>query len=404
MTSSGLRSTRSCALRPPRRSSPSASPTGTSLRPRTRRSAICSGARAPDGAAGNGRPPSAVTVIRMSAALTETACRRRRPCSAWSGDAQLVLMGEASHGTHEFYSARAEMTRRLIEQRARMACTTGFLNGPGRPLDLSLHAWANLLPGQERDRAGKALRTTREDRVAEAMALARERKRKERVRAWKDEEHLRLAAGRKACKMPPMALPHLTSGEKATVRPRVRAFTMIDYLFRLRVKANYIDDELFSQGPENDTGAETFAARMQDIVAAHAACSRVAAWQTPRPEMGSCPRRMRGWTRTPRRPLPRPGSQTRHPGRGVKGFARCKSPHHGKFDAMVDHLSAQGRSRVMAAIRSTNQAAFQEKLHDVRLVKRLVEAVAGKAALEGGGPSQHRRQARPRAVPPQPAR
>jgi erythromycin esterase-like protein/predicted phosphoribosyltransferase len=31
------------------------------------------------------------------------------------GDAQLVLIGEASHGTHEFYAARADMTRRLIE-------------------------------------------------------------------------------------------------------------------------------------------------------------------------------------------------------------------------------------------------------------------------------------------------
>jgi erythromycin esterase-like protein/predicted phosphoribosyltransferase len=33
------------------------------------------------------------------------------------GDAQLVLLGEASHGTAEFYEARAEMTRRLVEER-----------------------------------------------------------------------------------------------------------------------------------------------------------------------------------------------------------------------------------------------------------------------------------------------
>ncbi|MGW0179132.1 erythromycin esterase family protein [Nocardia sp. NPDC003345] len=32
------------------------------------------------------------------------------------GDARFVLIGESSHGTHEFYSARAEITRRLIEQ------------------------------------------------------------------------------------------------------------------------------------------------------------------------------------------------------------------------------------------------------------------------------------------------
>jgi erythromycin esterase-like protein len=30
------------------------------------------------------------------------------------GDARLVLLGEASHGTHEFYAARAEITKRLI--------------------------------------------------------------------------------------------------------------------------------------------------------------------------------------------------------------------------------------------------------------------------------------------------
>ncbi len=33
------------------------------------------------------------------------------------GDARFVLIGEASHGTHEFYQARADITRRLIEER-----------------------------------------------------------------------------------------------------------------------------------------------------------------------------------------------------------------------------------------------------------------------------------------------
>ncbi|MCU7722628.1 erythromycin esterase family protein [Actinoplanes sp. KI2] len=34
------------------------------------------------------------------------------------GDARVVLIGEASHGTHEFYAWRAELTARLIEERA----------------------------------------------------------------------------------------------------------------------------------------------------------------------------------------------------------------------------------------------------------------------------------------------
>jgi erythromycin esterase-like protein len=33
------------------------------------------------------------------------------------GNASVVLIGEASHGTHEFYAERAEITRRLIEQK-----------------------------------------------------------------------------------------------------------------------------------------------------------------------------------------------------------------------------------------------------------------------------------------------
>jgi erythromycin esterase-like protein len=33
------------------------------------------------------------------------------------GDARFVLIGEASHGTHEFYRERAQITKRLIEEK-----------------------------------------------------------------------------------------------------------------------------------------------------------------------------------------------------------------------------------------------------------------------------------------------
>src|SRR5215204_815307 len=33
------------------------------------------------------------------------------------GDARIVLLGEASHGTHEFYRERAEISRRLIQEK-----------------------------------------------------------------------------------------------------------------------------------------------------------------------------------------------------------------------------------------------------------------------------------------------
>jgi hypothetical protein len=156
----------------------------------------------------------------------------------------------------------------VTEPGARMACPAGFLNGPERPLDLSLHSWAIMERGQEWDRAAKALYTTREIRVAEAIRQAREGKKKERTRAWRQEEEARLATGKRARKAPDIALPLLTTAEKASARSRVRPFTMLDYLYRLRIKANYIDDELFSQGPDSDLEAESFATRMQDIIAA----------------------------------------------------------------------------------------------------------------------------------------
>lgn len=37
------------------------------------------------------------------------------------GDAHLVLLGETSHGTYEFYTHRAEITKRLIQQRGFLA-------------------------------------------------------------------------------------------------------------------------------------------------------------------------------------------------------------------------------------------------------------------------------------------
>ncbi|HEY2539539.1 MAG TPA: erythromycin esterase family protein, partial [Stellaceae bacterium] len=33
------------------------------------------------------------------------------------GDARFVLLGEASHGTHEFYRERARISQRLIEEK-----------------------------------------------------------------------------------------------------------------------------------------------------------------------------------------------------------------------------------------------------------------------------------------------
>ncbi len=58
----------------------------------------------------------------VAAALTPVALPLDRaadwdPLLEQVGDARVVLLGEATHGTHEFYELRAELTRRLIDER-----------------------------------------------------------------------------------------------------------------------------------------------------------------------------------------------------------------------------------------------------------------------------------------------
>jgi erythromycin esterase-like protein/predicted phosphoribosyltransferase len=61
--------------------------------------------------------PTEVATIRAEALPVEEGVPAREALFDLVGDAHYVLMGEASHGTHEFYAARAAMTRRLIEEK-----------------------------------------------------------------------------------------------------------------------------------------------------------------------------------------------------------------------------------------------------------------------------------------------
>jgi predicted phosphoribosyltransferase len=61
--------------------------------------------------------PPEVAVIWRSALPVKEGVPHDEALFDLVGDARFVLIGEASHGTHEFYAARASMTRRLIEER-----------------------------------------------------------------------------------------------------------------------------------------------------------------------------------------------------------------------------------------------------------------------------------------------
>ncbi|HEX9940348.1 MAG TPA: erythromycin esterase family protein [Longimicrobium sp.] len=78
-------------------------------------------------AAGTGTVPAPAARADTSAGVVELIRRAAVPLTggdrdydtlmAMIGDARFVLLGEATHGTHEFYAERARITRRLIEEK-----------------------------------------------------------------------------------------------------------------------------------------------------------------------------------------------------------------------------------------------------------------------------------------------
>ncbi|MEU1542029.1 hypothetical protein ABZ461_28755 [Actinacidiphila glaucinigra] len=144
----------------------------------------------------------------------------------------------------------------------RLADADGFLAGPGRPIDLELHPWASWQGDQAWDIAAKALRSTRQTLIDDRLAKKRHDKLSGKKKAWRADRDARLSAGRKPTPEPKSV--NLTAAEKQEVASGIRPVTMADYLYRLRIKANYEDVTVFSDGPSSDREANQVGA---DLVA-----------------------------------------------------------------------------------------------------------------------------------------
>ena len=72
---------------------------------------------------------TAIDVVRRHAVRLDLETASRHLLDAIDPDASLVLIGEATHGTHEFYRIRADLTRALIERRG-FACVAAEADWP----------------------------------------------------------------------------------------------------------------------------------------------------------------------------------------------------------------------------------------------------------------------------------
>jgi hypothetical protein len=144
----------------------------------------------------------------------------------------------------------------------------GYRNIPDEvTIDETFHPWSKCDKDSRWQIAAKALRTTRDEAIDEALQEARHVKAKKRVKTWKEEEATRAAAG-----LPPQKRPaeraNLTRPERNTVHAHVRTYTILDYLYRLRIKANYEDVAVFTEGPTDDYSSRTVHLDLVHIVAA----------------------------------------------------------------------------------------------------------------------------------------
>lgn len=123
---------------------------------------------------------------------------------------------------------------------------------PSATVDLTVHPWSNCSQGNCWSLAGKALNSTRDDVVKAAISTKRDAGQRERKRNWEREQADRLATGRRPRARPTFPRPQLSAQEKAECNRKVRTYTLLDYLYRLRIGANYDDSAVFTDGPENE--------------------------------------------------------------------------------------------------------------------------------------------------------
>lgn len=170
---------------------------------------------------------------------------------------QAVFVADTGQDRPEDHSA----TRRIFTDRwctrVRAPAFLALAFGPGGPanapagveLNERIHPWSACDDRTCWSHALLALRTTRRDDVVDSIARQRTEKQKTLRKDWLERERARNTRGREARPEPEFRLPLLTLAEKQQVNQRIRPYSLIDYVYRLRIKTNYADSAVFTEGP-----------------------------------------------------------------------------------------------------------------------------------------------------------
>lgn len=123
--------------------------------------------------------------------------------------------------------------------------------------DHSIHSWSQCNAENCWGLAYKALRTTRKEAFPELIQKFRERKRANQRQLWKQDEEQRISTGKRPRREPIFKLPLLSIPEKEKINNNLRSYTLMDFLYRLRIRTNYEDSAMFTDGPDDNKQSAT---------------------------------------------------------------------------------------------------------------------------------------------------
>lgn len=138
---------------------------------------------------------------------------------------------------------------------------------PGITFRKLRHGWEDCSPESCWSLALKALETTRGNHLTRRKQQARKDKQKERSKAWEKEREGKESEGRTFRKKKPTGMPNLTAEEREDIDRKMRATSMVDYLYRLRMRSNYDDPTMFTDGPEHPTESQDVHTHLSDLTA-----------------------------------------------------------------------------------------------------------------------------------------
>ena len=122
------------------------------------------------------------------------------------------------------------------------------------PADAALPKLYSNLQGSDEDNcwsfAAMALKTTRVEPLKKREKNLRRAKKADARKVWQATQVVRAKEGKRPTKAP-TALPYLSADEKTRIDAEFAATSIIDYLLRLRVRSQYKDPTMFTDGPIN---------------------------------------------------------------------------------------------------------------------------------------------------------